>query len=77
MMVAVEQSERSLFEAAGGSEAILALARAWHLRCLDDPLASHPFTHGDLHPQHVDRLAAYWSEAGRALRKSITCSGGM
>ena len=63
MLVAVEQSERSLFEAAGGSEAILALARAWHLRCLDDPLASHPFTHGDLHPQHVDRLAAYWSEA--------------
>jgi hemoglobin len=26
-------------------------------------VASHPFDHGDLHPQHVERLAAYWAEA--------------
>ena len=55
--------EQSLFDAAGGSDGMLALARAWHGRCLDDPLASHPFSHGDLHPQHVERLAAYWAEA--------------
>ena len=53
----------TLFDAAGGSEAVLALANAWHRRCLDDPVASHPFSHGGLHPQHVERLAAYWSEA--------------
>ena len=55
--------EQSLFDAAGGADAILALAQAWHRRCLDDPMASHPFTHGDLRPDHVERLAAYWSEA--------------
>ena len=60
MMADVEQS---LFDAVGGAEAVEALARAWHRRCLEDPLASHPFSHGDLHPQHVERLAAYWSEA--------------
>ncbi len=42
---------------------MLALARAWHERCLADPVASHPFEHGGLHPQHVERLAAYWGEA--------------
>jgi hemoglobin len=52
-----------LFEAIGGADGVLAVARAWHRRCLADPVASHPFTHGDLHPQHVERLAAYWSEA--------------
>ena len=42
---------------------MLALAHAWHRRCLDDPVVSHPFSHGELHPAHVERLAAYWSEA--------------
>jgi hemoglobin len=55
--------DETLFDAVGGQQGVLALARAWHRRCLDDPVASHPFTHGDLHPQHVERLAAYWSEA--------------
>jgi len=55
--------EATIYEAVGGSDALLALAHAWHRRCLDDPMASHPFSHGDLHPQHVERLAAYWCEA--------------
>lgn len=55
--------EATIYEAVGGSDALLALAHAWHRRCLDDPMASHPFSHGDLHPQHVERLAAYWGEA--------------
>jgi hemoglobin len=54
--------QRSLFEAAGGDPAILDLARAWHRRCLADPVVSHAFSHGQ-HPDHVERLAAYWAEA--------------
>jgi hemoglobin len=53
----------TVHEAAGGSAGLLALARAWHERCLADPVMSHPFDHGDLHPEHVERVAAYWAEA--------------
>ena len=52
----------TVFEAAGGETAFLALARAHHARCLADPVLNHPFSHDDLHPQHVERLAAYWAE---------------
>ena len=55
--------DESVFEAAGGRQAFLALARAWHRRCLADPVVSHAFSHSDQHPQHVERLAAYWAEA--------------
>jgi hemoglobin len=55
--------ERSVYEAAGGSAALLRLADAWHRRCLEDPVVSHAFSHGDLHPQHAERLAAYWAQA--------------
>jgi hemoglobin len=53
----------SLYEFAGGQEAMLALAQAHHRRCLADPELNHPFSHPDQHPQHVERLAAYWGEA--------------
>jgi hemoglobin len=52
----------TIYEAAGGSQAFIALARAWHARCLVDPIVSHAFSHG-YHPQHSGRLAAYWAEA--------------
>ena len=52
----------SLYEFAGGAAAFLALARAHHARCLADPELNHPFSHPDQHPQHVERLAAYWAE---------------
>jgi len=52
----------TLYEFAGGSEAIVALARAHHARCLADPELNHPFSKEDQHPEHVERLAAYWSE---------------
>ena len=55
--------EPSIFEAAGGEPAILALAQAWHLRCLADPVVSHAFGHSGQHPDHVARLAAYWAQA--------------
>jgi hemoglobin len=53
---------RSLFEFAGGEAAFLELAKAHHARCLADPELNHPFSHVDQHPQHVERLAAYWGE---------------
>jgi hemoglobin len=53
---------QSVYEAAGGSEAIVALAHAWHARVLVDDVVSHAFGHG-YHPAHTQRLAAYWIEA--------------
>lgn len=52
----------TLYEDAGGFDAILALSRHWHELCLADPVAAHPFEH-NLHPFHVERLAAYLAEA--------------
>lgn len=52
---------RTIYEAMGGADAVLALAEAWHARCLADPILSHPFE-GEIHPQHSERLAAYWAE---------------
>lgn len=57
------QQERTIYDAAGGRDGILALAHAWHRRCLDDPVVSHAFSHPGQHLHHVDRLAAYWAEA--------------
>jgi hemoglobin len=52
----------TIFEAAGGEQAFLDLAHAWHERVIADPVVSHAFSHG-YHPQHTERLAAYWAEA--------------
>jgi hemoglobin len=63
-----------LFEYAGGEAAFLALARAFHARCLADPELNHPFSHPGQHPQHVERLAAYWAEVlGGPPRYSASC----
>jgi hemoglobin len=51
----------SIYDAVGGADALLALAEAWHARCLADPILAHPFEHG-VHPKHTERLAAYWAE---------------
>jgi hemoglobin len=53
---------RTVFEAAGGIGGLRRLAEAWHERVLADDVVSHAFSHG-FHPQHVERLAAYWAEA--------------
>jgi hemoglobin len=53
---------QTLFEFAGGEPAFLALATAHHARCLRDPELNHPFSHPGQHPQHIERLAAYWAE---------------
>jgi hemoglobin len=53
---------QSVFEAAGGEQGLLRLARAWHARVMADEVVSHAFSHG-VHPEHSERLAAYWAEA--------------
>ena len=53
---------QSLYEAVGGDEGMLRLAEAWHARVMADEVVSHAFSHG-FHPQHSERLAAYWAEA--------------
>jgi hemoglobin len=53
---------QSVYEAAGGDQGMLRLAEAWHARVLADEIVSHAFSHG-FHPQHSERLAAYWGEA--------------
>jgi hemoglobin len=52
----------SVYEAAGGAAGLLRLAEAWHTRVMADEVVSHAFSHG-FHPQHSERLAAYWAEA--------------
>lgn len=65
---------QSLYEFAGGDVAFTALATAHHARCLADPELNHPFSHPDQHPQHVERLAAYWAEVlGGPPRYSEEC----
>lgn len=39
-----------------------ALAGAWHERVMADEVVSHAFSHG-FHPEHTERLAAYWEQA--------------
>ena len=52
----------SVYDAAGGSDGLHRLAEAWHQRVMTDEIVGHAFSHG-FHPQHTERLAAYWAEA--------------
>ena len=54
--------KQTVYEAAGGYDGLLSLAEAWHRRVMEDAVVSHAFSHG-YHPQHTERLAAYWAEA--------------
>jgi hemoglobin len=53
---------QSIYEAVGGLDGLVKLAHAWHERVMKDEVVSHAFSHG-FHPQHTERLAAYWAEA--------------
>src|SRR5207248_6291982 len=53
---------QTIFEAAGGNDGLRRLAYAWHKRVMADDVVAHAFSHG-FHPDHVERLAAYWAEA--------------
>jgi hemoglobin len=62
-----------VYEAAGGRVGLTRLAEAWHIRVMADEIVSHAFSHG-FHPQHTERLAAYWAEAlGGPTAYSDTC----
>jgi hemoglobin len=54
--------DTSVYEAAGGGPGLLRLAAAWHERVMADEVVSHAFSQG-YHPEHTERLAAYWGEA--------------
>ena len=51
-----------MYEAAGGDEGLLAMARAWHARVMADEIVSHAFSRG-FRADHSERLAAYWAQA--------------
>lgn len=53
---------QTVYEASGGNDGLVRLAAAWHARVMADEVVSHAFSHG-YHPEHTERLAAYWSEA--------------
>ena len=36
----------TLYDAMGGADVVLAVARAWHERVMADPVVSHAFSHG-------------------------------
>jgi hemoglobin len=66
---------QSVYDAVGGDEGLLLLAQAWHTRVMADEVVSHAFSHG-FHPQHDERLAAYWAEAlGGPHTYSERCGG--
>ncbi|WP_193103222.1 oxidoreductase [Brachybacterium sp. FME24] len=52
----------SIYEVAGGMDAMRRLAQRWHALALVDPLLSHPFSHGYAE-DHVERLATYLAQA--------------
>ncbi|MHB1535549.1 MAG: group II truncated hemoglobin [Acidimicrobiales bacterium] len=63
----------TVYEAAGDGEGLLRLAGAWHARVMADAVVSHAFSHG-FHPDHTERLAAYWAEAlGGPTKYSDSC----
>jgi hemoglobin len=56
------ENMQTVYDAAGGADGLLRLANAWHARVMADGVVSHAFSHG-FHPEHSQRLAAYWAEA--------------
>jgi len=56
------EERKTVFEAAGGMDGMRRLADAWHHRVMADEIVAHAFSHG-FHPQHTERLAAYFAEA--------------
>ena len=59
---AILEAMVTVYEAAGGADGLAGLAGAWHARVMADEVVGHAFSHG-FHPQHTERLAAYWAEA--------------
>ena len=58
----IVRTMQTVYDAAGGADGLLRLAEAWHARVMADEVVSHAFSHG-FHPEHSQRLAAYWAES--------------
>ncbi|MGO2720930.1 MAG: globin domain-containing protein [Brachybacterium tyrofermentans] len=54
--------EQSIFDAAGGMDAMRSIARCWHELALTDPVVAHAFSHGYA-ADHEERLATYLAQA--------------
>jgi truncated hemoglobin YjbI len=54
--------QESVYDAMGGADAVLRLARAWHERVLADEVVSHAFSHG-YRDDHDQRLEACFAQA--------------
>lgn len=65
---------QTVFDAAGGMDGMRRLAEAWHRRVLADEVVAHAFSHG-FHPEHVERLAAYWAESLGGPSTYSSCYG--
>jgi hemoglobin len=65
---------QTVCKAAGGADGLLRLASAWHARVMADEVVSHAFSHG-FHPEHSQRLAAYWRTRSVAQRRISDCYG--
>jgi hemoglobin len=66
---------QTVYDAAGGANGLLRLASAWHARVMADEVVSHAFSHG-FHPEHSQRLAAYWGESLGGPTTFTDCYGG-
>src|SRR5260370_9342925 len=66
----IRVSRPSIYEFAGGDQAFLALAPAFHERCLADPDLNHVSSPHAV-PNHVENLAAYWA-AGLGVPSSYS-----
>jgi hemoglobin len=53
---------KTVYEAAGGDDGILRLARAWHARVMADEVVSHAFRHG-VHEEMDRRAIACFDQA--------------
>jgi len=71
----VADDRSTLFEAAGGEDAFLALAQALHTRCVNDEVLSHPFSHAT-DPDHVGHLAHYLAQVCGGPRLYSSEQGG-
>ena len=65
---------QTVYEAVGSDQGLLRLAHAWHARVMADEVVSHAFSHG-FHPEHGQRLAAYWAEALGGPKTFSDCYG--
>lgn len=61
------ETEPIIYEAGGGSDGLLRLAHAWHVRVLEDEVVSHALSHG----QTIRRTPSAWLRPGRGAWRVV------